>query len=551
MIDLIKNEIDLDKLAQELELLELNYKLKTTEEEHIECESDLYAYMYTAWNLFDAAPFKPSWHLEAVCEHVQACLEGEIPDLIVNIPPRCSKSSIVSVAAPTWQWGPRGKPETKFLTMSYGADLSTRDSMRSRWVITSKWYRERWGKVFKLASDANLKTRYENDKLGNRIASSVGGVGTGEGYDVLIVDDPLNASKSASEAELDNVIDWWKGTISTRANDPETARRIVIMQRLSERDLVGHIESNESDGWTVLKLPMRYEPKVWVSKIGWEDPRKVEGELLSPTRFNEKAVNKIEKQLGPYQAAAQLQQRPTPQGGGIIKDKWFRYFYSPQQHYDLIFQSWDLSFDDTKNADFVVGGVWGKIKGDRFLFDVVRDRLDVVGQCEAIGRMFSKWPSTRTVLIENKANGPAVIKLLKSREMIKKLGVQVTGITAVDPKQMGGSKEERLLKCVSEFSGGNVWFMHPDLLPVITDVEKELTQFPKAVHDDCVDMVSYALNWVSETMGTTMTTTAPIQERSAYDSASLSEEEKIQGFRQRLLNPHEDYQVETDIRDWL
>lgn len=534
-----------DQLEREMQQLEAALQIEMTEEAYALCEKDLYSYLITAWNLFDPSPFKDSWHLESVCEHVQACLEGKIPDLIINIPPRCSKSSIVSVAAPTWMWGPRNKPETKFLTMSYGQDLSTRDSVRSRRVIQSRWYKDRWGDRFKLAHDVNLKKRYENDKNGHRIASSIGGVGTGEGFDCLIVDDPTKAEEADSTVALENVIEWWKGTMSTRANDMETARRIIIMQRLSQKDLVGHIESEEADGWTTLKLPMRYEPRVWVSPLGWKDPRTTEGELLCPSRFNEKAVEKLETQLGPYKSAAQLQQRPVPKGGGKIKEEWFRYFYAPAQQYDIIIQAWDLSFDDTAGADYTVGGVWGKLGGDRFLLDVVRGQMDVVAQAKAIANTYKKWPQSRAVLVENKANGPAVIKLLKNPEWVDILKIRVSGLTPVDPKAMGGDKDARLSKCVPEFAAGNVWFIHPDVVPVIDQVKTELTQFPKASHDDCVDMVSYGLNWLADNARTIYSQAVEESRNAPADKL-----DKIRQFQQRLVQ-EETRNSRRDIRGFF
>lgn len=518
-----------ERIERELELLEAKLQVLMTEDEYALCEESLYSYLVAAWPFFDPQPFKPSWHLEAVCEHVQACLEGQIKDLIINIPPRCSKSSIVSVASPTWWWGPMNHPDAKFLTMSYGQDLSTRDSVKSRRLIQSQWYKKKWGDRFKLAFDVNLKKRYENDKGGYRIASSVGGLGTGEGYSILVVDDCQKADDADSDVALNNVIEWWKGTMSTRANDAETSRRMIIMQRLNQRDLVGHIEEEESDGWTILKLPMRYEPRIWVSPLGWQDPRTEEGELLAPNRFSEEAVSRLERQLGPYKAAAQLQQRPAPAGGGKIKSDWFRYYYNPPGGFEVVIQAWDLIQDDTEGADYVAGTVWGKRGGDRYLLDLKREKLDIVATCHAIAAMFKKWPMSRAVLIENKANGPAVMKLLKNPEWIRILGVQVTGLVAVDPKEYGGSKDARLAKCIPELSSGNVLFPHISVAPWIKIVEQELTMFPKAAHDDTVDSLTYALNWLAEKFGmrTGLATPRAGDESSQIAAYAARQEEKV------------------------
>lgn len=482
-----KLKLEIQELEQkdEQDLAELEKLL--IELEYVEAEVSLYNYLVAAWEYFDPAPFLNNWHLEAICDHVQACFNGQIKDLLVTIPPRCCKSSIISVGFPTWAWGPASKPETKFITASYGADLATRDSVRSRRLLQSPWFKRRWSDRFRLAYDGNLKTRYENDKGGYRLATSIGGVGTGEGFDVLIVDDPLKAADSESEAKLEEATEWWQGTISTRANNPETARRIIVCQRLNERDLAGHIL--EEGGFTHLNLPMKYEPTIWVSPIEWKDPRTRTDDLLWPERFNSDAVEKLEKQLGPYQAAAQLQQHPAPKGGGLIKQDWLRYYSIPQNSYEIMIQSWDLSMDDTDSADYTVGQVWGKNGGDRFLIDQVRAKMDINGQLRAILDLQEKYPMCRTILIESKANGPAVIKMLQRR---------ISGLTPVDPKEYGGNKEARLAACVPEFASGNVYVPMPSLHPWVKEFIKELTLFPKAAHDDTVDSASYALNWLAE-----------------------------------------------------
>lgn len=288
--------IEIERLQEEetQDLVELEKLLQ--ELEYLESEQGLYPYLVAAWEYFDPAPFSSNWHLEAICEHVQACFKGEILDLLITMPPRCCKSSTVSVAFPTWVWGPAGSPETKFITASYGADLATRDWVRSRRLLQSPWYKRRWGNRFKLAFDGNLKTRYENDKGGYRLATSVAGVGTGEGFDVLIVDDPLKASEAESEAALTEEIEWWQGTVSTRANTPKSSRRIINCQRLNERDLPGHVL--EEGEFVHLNLPMEYEPTIWISPIGWRDPRTKTDELLWEDRFDRDSVEKLKKQLG-------------------------------------------------------------------------------------------------------------------------------------------------------------------------------------------------------------------------------------------------------------
>lgn len=402
-------------VQKEAELLNL-----IKEEEYAECERSLYAYFCVAWQLFDSAPLKTNWHIGAIADHVQACYKGQIRNLLVNVPPGSAKSSLISVAAPTWYWGPYNAPQTKYITASYGTargtDPATRDSIRSRRLIQTDWYQRRWGDRFRLMIDQNQKTAYENDKGGSRLATSIGGVGTGIHYDILQVDDPMKAQDADSSAAIERVNEWWSGTMSTRQRDYETSRKLVIMQRLSEKDLTGFIKEREEENWTVLNIPMEYEPTKHVSVLGWKDPRKVPGELMFPERFDRDVVNSLKKQLGPYKYAAQYQQRPAPAEGGKVKRDWLTIVYAPLPHYDILIQAWDLSMDDTENADFTVGEVWGKKGADRHLLDVVRGRMDVIDQAKAIANTYNKWKKTRAILVENKANGPAVIKMLKSKE---------------------------------------------------------------------------------------------------------------------------------------
>ena len=487
------------KAKQDLDVeAELERLLK--EEDYYLCEGSLYHYLKSGWSYIANGIYKDSWYIEAICDHVQACIEGRLGgnSLIVSIPPRHLKSSICSVAAPTWTWGPANLPTTKFLSYSYSQPLSTRDALKSRRIIQTKWYQDAWSDRFNLSGDQNAKTRYENDWMGYRIASSVTGAATGEGYDVLIVDDPINALRAVSDVELEKVIEWWTGAMPSRADDPLTARRIVIMQRLHQNDLVGHIEETEIDRWTVLKIPMEYDQRYWFSPLEWQDPRTKEGELLSPDRFPQTEVDNLKKKMGEYRYSAQYQQEPIPKDGGIIKDEWFRY-YTVDRDYEMVWQSWDLAQDSGDNNDYTVGTVWGKIGCDRYLLDMFRGQWDVNDQAKYIVRANRKHPQTRVNLIENKANGHAVNKLLKDPVQIQKVHhYAVPGLTLVDPKKMGGDKSARLLLCSTEFSAGSVYFPKSDRLPAIKEVKKELCGFPKYRTDDITDSISQALNWIAQ-----------------------------------------------------
>ena len=275
-------------------------------------EDSLYEFMEQAWGIVEpGVTFKGNWHLKAICDHLEAVSTGEINNLVINIPPGCCKSILVSVMWPAWEW--TRNPKLRYMGASYGADLAIRDAMKCRDIVLSEWYQERWPEV-QIRAGADQKTKYELITGGWRMATSVGGRATGEHPDRKIVDDPLSASQADSDAERESANTWFDRTLSTRG-ESRGARTVVVMQRLHERDVTGHIIADLT-GYEHLCLPMKYEGNRGKTSIGWEDPRTTEGSLLWPEMFPAKSVDKLERLLGEYGHAGQLQQRPAPAGGG-------------------------------------------------------------------------------------------------------------------------------------------------------------------------------------------------------------------------------------------
>jgi hypothetical protein len=270
-----------------------------------------------AWPTIEpGVEFKNNWHIDAVSDHLQAVVNGDIKRLIINVPPRHMKSLSVAVLLPAWTWATQ--PSKKFLYASYAASLSIRDSTKCRRLIDSPWYQAHFGTKFRLTDDQNQKQRFENDATGYRIATSVGGALTGDGGDIICIDDPHNSVEADSAKVREGVLDWWDQAMQTRLNDPKTGAFIIIMQRLHEQDLTGHVLANQlGDEWDHLMLPARYEvghPTPMKSTLGFTDPRTKEGDLLWPERIDEQTLSNLERSLGSYAAAGQLQQRPKPQG---------------------------------------------------------------------------------------------------------------------------------------------------------------------------------------------------------------------------------------------
>lgn len=453
-----------------------------------------------AWVILEPdTQFIPNWHLNFIAEHLEAISDGELTKLIINVPPGTMKSLLTSVIWPVWDW--IYNPGRRFLTASYGQTLATRDSVKSRRLIQSQWFQTIYGNTFQLTSDQNQKTRYENSKTGFRLATSVGGA-TGERAHIRILDDPHNIDEADSDLIREGVIDWVKYSWSQRAADLTKPYEVLIMQRLHEKDVTGYYM--ELGGYEHIVLPMEFEPeRKCYTKIG-SDPRSQEGELLFPNRFPADTVAKAKVNLGPYGTSCQYQQNPAPRGGGIFKKKWMKFWkyagmeLSPVMAKDEegtiiecpvidlpedleLLSSWDMSFKDTKSSSYVAGQVWGWKWADRFLLDQYREQVDFVKTVKAFMAMAEKWPAARAKFIEDKANGPAVISLLRS---------VISGLIPVEPH---GDKVARARAVSLDFASGNVYLPHPDLFPWVKDFVSRLTLFPNVREKDEIDSLSQAL----------------------------------------------------------
>ncbi len=453
------------------------------------CEKSLHEFVKAAWHQVEpeSQAFQDNWHIGAICEHLEAVTTGQIRNLIINIPPRHSKSTIVSVMWPAWEWGPAKHPGTRWLCCSYAAHLSRRDSVKCRKVIESKWYTDRWGSVYRLASDQNAKDYYENNKSGRRVSTSVGGGNTGEGGDRLVIDDPHEAGDAHSETTRQSVIEWYSTSMSTRANDPKKGSLCLIGQRVHHADLTGHLLKVLGDDFDRLILPAEYEAGTrCYSRIGFVDPRIKEGELLWPKRYDHSELDTWRKTMGSANYAAQVQQRPTAAAGSVFKRDWFarRYVEDPRslvRRCTAVMQSWDCAFKDAETSSYVVGQVWGLIGIDRYLLAERREHLDFVATRNAIRTMSAMWPEADTVLIEDKANGTAIINDLRGT---------ISGIIA---EQVDGSKEARAQSVTPECEAGNVVLPSASIAPWIDDYLEELCQFPRGAYNDRVDCTSQAL----------------------------------------------------------
>jgi len=399
------------------------------------------------------------------------------------MPPRCMKSLCVSVFFPVWVW--TFKPESRWLFASYAQSLSMRDSLKCRRIIESPKYKRLFGDVFKITGDQNTKTRFENDKTGHRISTSVGGALTGEGGDFLVIDDGQNASEASSEAIVQGTMEWTDNAWSTRGNNPKTVVKIVVMQRLSENDITGHLLSQ--GGYVHLVLPMEFDPdRRCTTSIGWSDPRTEEGELLWPERFDQASLDEFKLRLGSYAYAGQMNQRPAPKGGGMFQRAWFEIVKAAPAMGRRV-RYWDRAGTVKKNGnkpDWTVGLKMVKDKdGVHYIEHLVRFQESSLKVQQTIKNTATQDGYTCKIYLEEEpgASGKAEVEGL----------IRLLGGFAAYPDKVQQDKITRANPLAAQVEAGNVKLVEGEWNEAFL---KELESFPFGSNDDQVDAASGAYN---------------------------------------------------------
>lgn len=393
----------------------------------------------------------------------------------------------MTVLWPTWEWGPAEKPFLRYVTASHNSELSTRDALASRRVITSDWYRDLWGDKVKLTGDQNVKTRYENTERGYRIATSVASGFTGEGGNRILIDDPHDMDKIFSDVYRKGGLDWWNNTMSSRLNDQARDAVVLIMQRGHVEDMTGHFL--KIGGFEHLCIPMRFDGIRRSTCLGEYDPRQEKGELLFQRRFPENVLKSLEIVLGLYGTAGQLQQQPVPLGGNIFNRNLWKYYLALPEIEEMII-SVDCAFKDFETSDYVAIQVWGRKGSHKFLIYRLKERLGFAGTVAAVRSVKAQFPQTIAVLIEDKANGPAVIETITG---------EIPGVIAIEPE---GGKIARAYAIQPQHEAGNLFLPDPSIAPWVNDYLTELTAFPGAPNDDEADATTQAVNWMSNRFST-------------------------------------------------
>lgn len=465
------------------------------------------------------------WALEAICLHLEAVVRGvmhgvgpgAINRLLENVPPGYMKSLATDVFLPAWVWGPLEWPSARFLSFSYSSGLTERDNQRFGAVVSSARYQELWGKIVTLPTHALGTYKVANKQTGWKIASSVGGMGTGERADFVIIDDPHNVKEAESEKIRTETVRWFRESVTSRMNDPETSAIIVIMQRVHEDDVSGVIITDDL-GYCHLCIPQEYDGD-WrgMTEIGWEDPRTEEGELAFPERFPASVIARDKIAMGPSAVSSQFQQSPTPRGGNIIMRDWWKLWpapgYEPPQGQPAVFPpcslivgSVDTAYSEKDENAYNAMTVWGVWYDDRerpkvVLMEAWRARVPLRGvipeNCQTDEERKPYWGLSEKVadtirrrnldyvLIENKTRGHDLMAEIS--RIFRNGECRVIGIDPV------GDKVARLHAVQALFADGMIYAPDKTWAELVIT---EVSQAPRAKYWDFTDTTSMCLTWL-------------------------------------------------------
>lgn len=443
------------------------------------CRRRLGHFIRRAWHVLEPGqPYVHGWHLDALCEHLEAVTSGQITRLLINIPPGTMKSMASAVFWPAWEWGPIGMPHVRMIGASHEEGLATRDNMKMRRLVQSEWFQSLWPTA--LVGDQNQKTYFENEATGWRQSCPVRSM-TGRRGDRVLWDDPHSVEDSHSDAKLEEANRVFRETLPTRLNNPDRSAIIVVMQRLSERDISGEILS-KGLGYEHLCLPMEWEAPRKATSIGFVDPRTEVGELLFPERFPREVIDRDKKVMGDYAVAGQLQQRPAPAKGGEFRPDMLGVVDAIPSGVVQWCRGWDLAATEGA-GDYTVGARLGRLQDGRFIVaSVVREQFAT---------------HKRDALIKATADSDGMGQVVQSlpqdpgqagKGQVLAFAALLLG-HALHNSPETGDKVVRARPFASQVNAGNVVMLRA---PWNDAFREELRTFPAGLHDDQVDAASRA-----------------------------------------------------------
>lgn len=431
-------------------------------------------------HLHPQTAFAPNWHIELIAHWLEEVRLGRCRRLIINVPPRSLKSICASVAFVAWVLG--HDPTRRVVCASYGQDLAEKLGRDCLALMRSPWYQ----RIFatRLAAKRCAVNDFETTQQGGRMATSVGGVLTGRGGDLIIIDDPIKPDEAMSDVQRQTANDWFDNTLYSRLNDKRTGAIVIIMQRLHLDDLVGHVLDLES--WDVVCLPaIADEPETWTYTTvnGPQVHTRAAGEVLQPDREPLPVLDALRNSLGEYAFSAQYLQSPVPYGGGLVKAEWFKYYGEEDRPatFDSVVQSWDTANKESELSDYSVCTTWGAKEDKIYLLHVLRKRMDYPDLKRAVARQAQDWHAT-AILIEDKASGTQLVQELRETNSC------IRGVKSQGDKLMRMNDQTAAIE--------NGFVLLPKDAHWLATYVQELTTFPKAKYDDQVDSTSQALKWI-------------------------------------------------------
>lgn len=487
---------------------------------------DYYAFLRRGFaELNPQAEFLPNWHIECVAAKLHACFERKIRRLIINVPPRHLKSLAASVALPAFWLG--HDPSARIMCVSYGQELADKLSRDCRTLMASDWYRRTFST--RLSPQRQAVQEFTTTGQGFRLATSVGGVVTGRGANAIIIDDPLKPEEALSETQRRNVNEFFDHTLYSRLDDKARGCIILIMQRLHEDDLVGHVLGQEP--WEIVSFPAiaeKDETHEIETPLGRRIFTRRAGEMLHPERESRETLGHIRATIGEYNFAGQYQQAPTPLGGGMVKAEWFQTYEAHQlpENFERIVQSWDTANKATQLSDYSVCTTWGLKDKHIYLLNVFRRQLNYPELKRSVREQWQMFGAT-VILIEDKASGTQLIQELVA-----------DGIHAMTRYEPEVDKTMRMHAQTAAIENG---FVHlPRAAHWLPDYIHELATFPKGKHDDQVNSTAQALDWIKKAQLNSWQGLLKYYEREAEKALGISRTPAGE-ISMRAPSPHQNY----------
>ena len=437
---------------------------------------DFHVFSMLAFAELSDTPYLDNWHIAAIARKLERVEEGDIRRAIICMPPRTMKSLMASVFFPAWLLG--RAPSTRIICASYAQPLANDFASQMRTLMRTHWYRS----VFPIVALDPKRSAVEDiwtSQGGYRLSTSTGGVLTGRGADVIIIDDPIKAADAFSDTMRESAISWYSNTVVSRLNNPKTGKIIVVAQRLHEEDLAGHLRQDSV--WDELTLPLVEWEKREIEIVRGQSIVRLPGDILHAARFSEEEINSYRETMGQRDFDAQYNQRPLPPGGALFKLEWFnRYTIAPAREYlEAIFQSWDTAYDLEAHNDYSVCTTWGVVGKKYYLLDVYRERLIFPDLQKQVLAMRAKHKAN-LVIVEAVGSGKSLWQNLANNH--------THWLKAIKPES---SKQDRASKQTPKFERGEVYI--PNAAPWLKAFEHELLAFPQSKFDDQVDSVTQFL----------------------------------------------------------